>query len=33
MLEFLKSPYDVLAVKLTDTITGKDLDAVTDRLG
>ena len=32
MLEFIKSPDDVLAVKLTDTITGKDLDAVTDRV-
>ena len=32
MLEFIKSPDDVLAVKLTGTITGKDLDAVMDRL-
>jgi hypothetical protein len=32
MLEFIKSPDDVLAVKLTDTITGNDLDAVTDRV-
>jgi hypothetical protein len=32
MLEFIKSPDDVLAVKLTGTITGKDLDAVTDRV-
>lgn len=32
MLEFIKSPNDVLAVKLTGGITGKDLDAVTDRL-
>ena len=31
MLEFIKSPDDVLAVKLTGTITGKDLDAVLDR--
>lgn len=32
MLELIKSPDDVLAVKLTGTITGKDLDAVTDRV-
>jgi hypothetical protein len=32
MLEFIKSPDDVLAVKLTGTITGKDLDAITDRI-
>jgi hypothetical protein len=32
MLEFIKSPDYVLAVKLTDTITGNDLDAVTDRV-
>ena len=32
MLEFIKSPDDVLAVKLTGTITGKDLDAVMDRI-
>jgi hypothetical protein len=32
MLEFIKSAEDVLAVKLTGTITGKDLDAVTDRV-
>jgi hypothetical protein len=31
MLEFIKSPNDVLAVKLTGTITGKDLDAILDR--
>jgi hypothetical protein len=31
MLEFIKSPDDVLAVKLTGTITGKDLDAIIDR--
>jgi hypothetical protein len=31
MLEFIKSPDDVLAVKLTGTITGKDLDAILDR--
>ena len=31
MLEFIKSPEDVLAVKLTGTITGKDLDAILDR--
>ena len=32
MLEFIKSPNDVLAVKLTGTITGKDLDAIVDRI-
>jgi hypothetical protein len=32
MLEFIKSPDDVLAVKLTNTITGKDLDAIVDRI-
>jgi len=32
MLEFIKSPDDVLAVKLTGTITGKDLDAIIDRV-
>ena len=32
MLEFIKSPDDVLAVKLTGTITGKDLDAIVDRV-
>jgi hypothetical protein len=32
MFEFIKSPDDVLAVKLSGTITGKDLDAVTDRV-
>jgi hypothetical protein len=32
MLEFIKSPDDVLAVKLTGTITGKDLDLVVDKL-
>lgn len=32
MLEFINSPDDVLAVKLTGTITGKDLDAVTERI-
>jgi hypothetical protein len=31
MLEFIESPDDVLAVKLTGTITGKDLDAILDR--
>jgi hypothetical protein len=31
MLEFIKSPDDVLAVKLTGTITGKDLDTILDR--
>lgn len=31
MLEFIKSPDDVLAVKLTGTITGKDLDAILDK--
>jgi len=31
MLEFIKSPNDVLAVKLTGTITGKDLDAILDK--
>ncbi len=32
MLEFIKSPDDVLAVKLTNTITGKDLDAIMNRV-
>ena len=32
MLEFIKSPEDVLAVKLTGTITGKDLDMILDRV-
>jgi len=32
MLEFIKSPDDVLAVKLTGMITGKDLDTVVDRV-
>lgn len=32
MLEFIKSPDDVLAVKLTGKITGKDLEAITDRI-
>ena len=32
MLEFIKSPDDVLAVKLTGTITGKDLDTIIDRV-
>ena len=32
MLEFIKSPDDVLAVKLTGTIAGKDLDAIVDRV-
>ena len=31
MIEFIKSPDDVLAVKLTGTITGKDLDSILDR--
>lgn len=31
MLEFIKSPGDVLAVKLDGTITGDDLDAIMDR--
>ena len=31
MLEFIKSPNDVLAVKPTGTITGKDLDAILDK--
>ena len=31
MHEFLKSPDDVLALKLTGTITGEDLDAIMDR--
>ena len=31
MLEVIKSPDDVLAVKLTGTITGKDLDSILDR--
>ena len=29
--KFLDSPDDVLAVELTDTITGRDLDAIMDR--
>ena len=32
MLQFIKSPADVLAVKLTGTITGKDLDTILDRV-
>ena len=32
MLEFIKSPDDVLAVKLTGTITGKDLDLILDKV-
>lgn len=32
MLEFIKSPDDVLAVKLTGTLPGKDLDAIIDRV-
>lgn len=32
MLEFLKSPYDVLAVKFEGKITGEDLDLVMDRM-
>lgn len=32
MLEFLKSPDDVLALSYSGTITGKDLDAALDRL-
>ena len=31
MHKFLKSPDDVLAVKLSGTITGEDLDAIMDR--
>jgi len=31
MLEFIKSPEDVFAVKLTGTITGKDLDSILDK--
>ena len=31
MHEFLKSPDDVLALKMSGTITGEDLDAVLDR--
>ena len=31
MIEFIKSPHDVLAVKLTGTITGKDLDSILDK--
>ena len=31
MHELLKSPDDVLAVKLSGTITGEDLDAIMDR--
>lgn len=32
MLEFIKSPDDVLALKYTGTISGKDLDAALDKL-
>ena len=32
MLEFLKSPHDVFAVKFEGMITGDDLDLVMDRL-
>lgn len=32
MLELLKAPQDVFAVQIAGTITGKDLDAVTDRV-
>ncbi len=31
MHEFIKSPDDALAVKLSGTITGEDLDAIMDR--
>lgn len=31
MLEFIKSPNDVVALKLTGTITGKDLETIVDR--
>ena len=31
MHEFLKSPDDVLALKISGTITGEDLDAIMDR--
>ena len=31
MHKFLKSPDDVLAVKISGTITGEDLDAIMDR--
>ena len=31
MHEFLKSPDDVLALKMSGTITGEDLDAIMDR--
>jgi hypothetical protein len=31
MHEFIKAPDDVLAVKLSGTITGEDLDAIMDR--
>ncbi len=32
MHEFLSSPADVLAIKLTETITGEDLDSIMDRV-
>jgi hypothetical protein len=32
MHKFLKSPDDVIAIEMTGTITGEDLDAVMDRL-
>jgi hypothetical protein len=32
MLEFIKSPGDVLALKYTGTITGKDLESALDKL-
>jgi hypothetical protein len=32
MFEFIKSPPDVLALKLSGSITGKDLDAIMDRV-
>lgn len=31
MLEFIKSPGDVFAVKLTGTVTAKDLETIVDR--
>jgi hypothetical protein len=32
MYEFIKSPSDVLALKLSGSITGEDLDAIMDRV-
>lgn len=32
MLKFIDSPDDVIAIEMTGTVTGEDLDAVMDRL-